>query len=194
MAVMIAMVVFQVIIVEFLGTFASTVPFDWQLWVLSIVIGLVSMPIAVILKCIPVEKKRLVSEQHDGYEILPDGPEQRNIIAGKPTLNLHGVKCQYATAILDITFIFTTFVFCQVVNETNSRNIDKINIFRGMFSSWIFMAVMIAMVVFQVIIVEFLGTFASTVPLDWQLWVLSIVIGLVSMPIAVILKCIPVEK
>lgn len=84
--------------------------------------------------------------------------------------------------------------FLQVFNEINSRDIDKINIFRGMFSSWIFMAVMIATVVFQVIIIEFLGTFASTVPLDWKLWLLSIVIGLVSMPIAVVLKCIPVEK
>ncbi|XP_071726693.1 calcium-transporting ATPase 4, plasma membrane-type-like [Rutidosis leptorrhynchoides] len=110
--------------------------------------------------------------------------------AGKPILNLHGAN---ATAILN-TFIFNTFVFCQVFNEINSRDIDKINIFRGIFSSWIFMAVMIATVVFQVIIVEFLGTFASTVPLDWQLWLLSIVIGLVSMPIAAVLKCIPVEK
>ncbi|XP_076955339.1 calcium-transporting ATPase 4, plasma membrane-type-like isoform X1 [Bidens hawaiensis] len=110
--------------------------------------------------------------------------------AGKPILKLHG---ENATAILN-TFIFNTFVFCQVFNEINSRDIDKINIFRGMFSSWIFMGVMVATVVFQVIIVEFLGTFASTVPLDWQLWSLSIVIGLVSMPIAAVLKCIPVEK
>ncbi|KAK1408504.1 hypothetical protein QVD17_40338 [Tagetes erecta] len=110
--------------------------------------------------------------------------------AGKPLLNLQG---ENATAILN-TFIFNAFVFCQVFNEINSRDIDKINIFRGMFSSWIFIAVMIATVVFQVIIIEFLGTFASTVPLDWKLWLLSVVIGLVSMPIAVVLKCIPVEK
>ncbi|KAK9075890.1 hypothetical protein SSX86_004219 [Deinandra increscens subsp. villosa] len=110
--------------------------------------------------------------------------------AGKPILDLQG---ENATAILN-TFIFNTFVFCQVFNEINSRDIDKINIFPGMFSSWIFMGVMISTVVFQVIIVEFLGTFASTVPLDWQLWLLSIVIGLVGMPIAAVLKCIPVEK
>ncbi|KAJ0566819.1 putative P-type Ca(2+) transporter [Helianthus annuus] len=109
---------------------------------------------------------------------------------GKPILKLHG---ENATAILN-TFIFNTFVFCQVFNEVNSRDMDKLNVFRGMFSSWIFMAVMVATVVFQVIIVEFLGTFASTVPLDWQLWLLSVVIGLVSMPIAVVLKCIPVDK
>nr|XP_043635537.1 putative calcium-transporting ATPase 11, plasma membrane-type [Erigeron canadensis] len=110
--------------------------------------------------------------------------------AGKPILNLHG---ENATAILN-TFIFNTFVFCQVFNEINSRDIDKINIFHGMLSSWIFLGVMVSTVVFQVIIVEFLGTFASTVPLDWDLWLLSIALGFVSMPIAVVLKCIPVEK
>ncbi|WOH00063.1 hypothetical protein DCAR_0519419 [Daucus carota subsp. sativus] len=109
--------------------------------------------------------------------------------AGKQILGIHGSD---ATDIIN-TFIFNTFVFCQVFNEINSRDIEKINIFRGMFSNWIFIGVMVSTVVFQVIIVEFLGTFASTVPLSWQLWLLSIVIGFVSMPIAVVLKCIPVE-
>lgn len=71
---------------------------------------------------------------------------------------------------------------------------QKINIFRGIFSSWIFLGVMVATVVFQVIIVEFLGTFASTTPLSWQLWLISVLIGAASLIIAVILKLIPVEK
>lgn len=79
-------------------------------------------------------------------------------------------------------------------NEINSRDIEKINIFRGMFDSWIFVAIISATVVFQVVIVEFLGAFASTVPLSWQFWLLSVLIGAISMPIAVILKCIPVER
>lgn len=109
--------------------------------------------------------------------------------AGKQILGLEGSD---ATVIVN-TFIFNTFVFCQVFNEINSRDIEKINIFRGMFSSWIFIGVMSATVIFQIIIVEFFGAFASTTPLSWQLWLLSILIGLVSMPIAVVLKCIPVE-
>lgn len=72
--VMVATVVFQAIIVEFLGTFASTVPLSWQLWLLSILIGFISMPIAVVLKCIPVEGKS--AKQHDGYDRLPSGPEE----------------------------------------------------------------------------------------------------------------------
>ncbi|KAI8562324.1 hypothetical protein RHMOL_Rhmol03G0028100 [Rhododendron molle] len=124
---------------------------------------------------------------------------------GKNILRLEGSD---ATEVLD-TVIFNTFVFCQalmrpviilvvfvvqVFNEINSRDIEKINIFRGMFSSWIFVVVMVSTVVFQAIIVEFLGDFASTVPLSWQFWLLSIGLGAVSMPIAVVLKCIPVEK
>lgn len=109
---------------------------------------------------------------------------------GKQLLNLKGSD---ATRIQN-TFIFNTFVFCQVFNEINSRDMEKINVFANMFGSWIFLAIITATVVFQVIIVEFLGTFASTVPLSWQLWLLSVIIGAVTLPIGVILKFIPVEN
>ncbi|KAI9161368.1 hypothetical protein LWI28_016734 [Acer negundo] len=98
-----------------------------------------------------------------------------------------------ATDVLD-TVIFNSFVFCQVFNEINSRDMEKINIFRGMFDSWLFMGVMVGTVVFQVIIVEFLGDLASTVPLSWQLWLFCVLIGAVSMPISVVIKFIPVGK
>ncbi|KAA3449434.1 Autoinhibited Ca2+-ATPase 11 isoform 1 [Gossypium australe] len=109
---------------------------------------------------------------------------------GKQLLRLTGSD---ATTVLN-TVIFNSFVFCQVFNEINSREIEKINIFRGMFSSWIFLGVMASTVAFQVVIVEFLGTFASTVPLSWQLWLLCILIGSVSLIVGVIVKCIPVER
>ena len=91
---------------------------------------------------------------------------------------------------------FTSLDCCclQVFNEINSREIEKINIFRGMFSSWIFLGVMASTIGFQIIIVELLGAFASTVPLSWELWGLSVLIGFVSMPVAVVLKFIPVHK
>ncbi|KAL6505944.1 putative calcium-transporting ATPase 11, plasma membrane-type [Orobanche hederae] len=107
---------------------------------------------------------------------------------GKQILGLSGSD---ATAVVN-TFIFNTFVFCQVFNEINSRDMKKINIFHGVFGNWVFIGIIVSTVVFQVIIVEFLGTFASTVPLNRQLWMYSVVIGAVSMPIAVVLKCIPV--
>ncbi|RWW57489.1 hypothetical protein BHE74_00035726 [Ensete ventricosum] len=46
----------------------------------------------------------------------------------------------------------------------------------------------------QVLIVEFLGKFMSTVRLDWKLWLVSVAIALVSWPLAVLGKLIPVPE
>lgn len=92
------------------------------------------------------------------------------------------------------TLIFNSFVFCQVFNEVNSREMEKINIFRGIIGNWVFIGVITATVVFQVVIIEFLGTFASTVPLSWQFWLVSVGLGSVSLIIGAILKCIPVKS
>ncbi|KAK4285439.1 hypothetical protein QN277_002135 [Acacia crassicarpa] len=106
---------------------------------------------------------------------------------GRQILKLNGPD---ATSVLN-TFIFNIFVFCQVFNEINSRDMEKINVFRGMFSSWIFLGVLGSTICFQAILVEFLGTFAQTVPLNWDLWLASVLIGAVSLPLAAIFKCIP---
>ncbi|XP_037410470.1 calcium-transporting ATPase 1, plasma membrane-type-like isoform X4 [Triticum dicoccoides] len=90
------------------------------------------------------------------------------------------------------TFVFNTFVFCQVFNEVNSREMEKINVFSGMFSSWVFSAVVGATVGFQVILVELLGTFAGTVHLNGRLWLMSVLVGSVGLVIGAVLKCIPV--
>lgn len=71
---------------------------------------------------------------------------------------------------------------------------EKINVFRGILKNWVFISILTTTIIFQVIIVEFLGTFANTVPLSWELWLLSAVLGSVSLVISVILKCIPVES
>ncbi|VFQ61448.1 unnamed protein product [Cuscuta campestris] len=107
---------------------------------------------------------------------------------GKHLLHLEG---PFSTATLD-TMIFNTFVFCQVFNEINSRDMEKINIFRGMFGSGIFMGIILSTVAFQVIIVEFLGAVADTVPLSWNLWLASILMGAASLIVGAVLKCIPV--
>ncbi|WVZ99072.1 hypothetical protein U9M48_044422 [Paspalum notatum var. saurae] len=109
--------------------------------------------------------------------------------AGKKLLNIEGPNADRTIN----TLIFNSFVFCQVFNEINSREMEKINVFRGILKNWIFISILTATAIFQVIIVEFLGTFANTVPLSWELWLLSVVLGSVGMIISVILKCIPVE-
>lgn len=69
---------------------------------------------------------------------------------------------------------------------------EKINVFKGILKNYVFVAVLTCTVIFQIIIIEFLGTFASTYPLSLQQWFVSILLGFLGMPIAAALKMIPV--
>ncbi|MED6216132.1 Calcium-transporting ATPase 9, plasma membrane-type [Stylosanthes scabra] len=75
------------------------------------------------------------------------------------------------------TLIFNAFVLCQGV--TNNR---------------LFMGIVGVTFILQIIIIEFLGKFTKTVKLDWKLWIASIVIAVMSWPLAVAGKLIPVPK
>ncbi|KAB1208561.1 Calcium-transporting ATPase 2, plasma membrane-type [Morella rubra] len=90
------------------------------------------------------------------------------------------------------TLIFNTFVFCQVFNEISSREMEEIDVFKGILRNYVFVGVLSCTVLFQIIIVQFLGTFASTSPLSLPQWFLSVIIGFLGMPIAAGLKMIPV--
>ncbi|KAH7287477.1 hypothetical protein KP509_32G057900 [Ceratopteris richardii] len=109
---------------------------------------------------------------------------------GKEILHLNGTD---ADTVLK-TMIFNVFVFLQVFNEINSRDMEKLNVFSTMFTNKVFVLVMLFTVVFQVIIVEFLGMFADTVPLSLIHWVINILIGFVSIFVAFIIKFIPVPS
>ncbi|KAI4315065.1 hypothetical protein L6164_027912 [Bauhinia variegata] len=92
------------------------------------------------------------------------------------------------------TLIFNTFVFCQVFNEISSREMEEINVFSGILDNQVFVAVLSATVIFQIIIIELLGTFANTTPLTLEQWFICIFIGFLGMPIAAILKKVSVCK
>jgi Ca2+-transporting ATPase len=92
------------------------------------------------------------------------------------------------------TVIFNTFVFCQVFNEVNAREMEKLNVFNHTFDNKIFLLIIGFTIVFQVIMVEFLGKFASTVPLTKEQWLVTVSIGFMSLPIGAIVKLIPVPK
>ncbi|KAJ7534406.1 hypothetical protein O6H91_13G093000 [Diphasiastrum complanatum] len=109
---------------------------------------------------------------------------------GKDILHIRGNNSELVLN----TLIFNTFVFCQVFNEVNAREMEKLNVFRHTFNNWIFVLVVLFTVVFQVILVEFLGKLANTTPLNLQLWGVSLLIGAVSVPIAVIGKFVSVPS
>lgn len=107
---------------------------------------------------------------------------------GKSFFGLHGDD---SDLILN-TLIFNSFVFCQLFNEVNSREMEKEDVLDGILKNKVFVSVIAATVISQVIIVEYLGTFANTSPLTSTQWLFSILTGFLSMPIAVLLKKIPV--
>ncbi|KAK8964468.1 Calcium-transporting ATPase 1, plasma membrane-type [Platanthera guangdongensis] len=109
---------------------------------------------------------------------------------GKSLFHLEGLTSQLTLN----TLIFNTFVFCQVFNEISSREMEKIDVVHGILQNYIFVGVVMSTVIFQVIIVQFLGDFASTAPLTLWQWIITVFIGFLSMPIAALIKLIPVES
>ncbi|XP_074566991.1 calcium-transporting ATPase 5, plasma membrane-type-like [Curcuma longa] len=113
--------------------------------------------------------------------------------AGKNILHLPKDDQEHAEKVKN-TFVFNTFVFCQIFNEFNARKPNEMNIFSGVTKNYLFMGIVGITLILQVLIIEFLGKFTSTTRLNWKLWLVSIVIALVSWPLAVIGKLIPVPE
>ncbi|KAG0463127.1 hypothetical protein HPP92_021603 [Vanilla planifolia] len=112
---------------------------------------------------------------------------------GRSLLRLNHNTREHADKVKN-TFIFNTFVFCQIFNEFNARKPDEMNVFKGVTKNHLFMAIIGITVVLQIVIIEFLGKFTKTVRLDWKLMLISIAIGLLSWPLAVAGKLIPVPR
>eukprot|EP01099_Mayorella_cantabrigiensis_P000660 TRINITY_DN1290_c0_g1_i1.p1 TRINITY_DN1290_c0_g1~~TRINITY_DN1290_c0_g1_i1.p1 ORF type:complete len:959 (-),score=237.92 TRINITY_DN1290_c0_g1_i1:216-3092(-) len=91
------------------------------------------------------------------------------------------------------TLIFNAFVWCQIFNEINSRKIsDESNIMQNFFANWIFSAILVITAALQILIVEFGGHAFHTHPLDVGQWLICVLIGLLSIPLGVVLRMIPV--
>lgn len=91
------------------------------------------------------------------------------------------------------TFIFCVFVWCTVLNEFNSRSLDdKWNVLRGLHKDRAFIGVILISVVLQVLIVEFGGSFTKTTGLTPLHWVYSALISLITIPLGIAMRFIPV--
>ena len=93
------------------------------------------------------------------------------------------------------TFMFNAFVWCQLFNEFNARRINSDwNVFHGLFTNWLFVAVIFATIGLQFFIVEVGGEFTKTTGLSWELWLWSIALGLIALPLGVLMRFIPVKE
>jgi magnesium-transporting ATPase (P-type) len=90
------------------------------------------------------------------------------------------------------TIIFNTFVFCQIFNEINSRKLnDELNIFKGLFTNWIFWMVNIFTIVTQILMVEFGGTIFETHGLNIRQWIICLLLASIEFPYGLFLRFIP---
>eukprot|EP01084_Bolivina_argentea_P047034 86648_1 len=77
-----------------------------------------------------------------------------------------------------LTVVFNVFVWMQIFNEINARKVNnERNVFQGIFTNPIFWLIIIISIAAQIILIELLGEFASTTPLNMQQWAYSIAWG-----------------
>uniref|UniRef100_A0A7N0TN73 Calcium-transporting ATPase n=1 Tax=Kalanchoe fedtschenkoi TaxID=63787 RepID=A0A7N0TN73_KALFE len=108
-------------------------------------------------------------------------------------LQFRGESIFGVTPAVNDTLIFNTFVLCQVFNEFNSRKLEKQNVFEGILKNRLFLGIIAATILLQVMMVEFLKKFADTERLDWLQWGICIVIAALSWPLGWCVKLIQVS-
>ena len=92
------------------------------------------------------------------------------------------------------SLVFNTFVWMQIFNQYNSRRLDnKFNIFEGMFRNYFFIGIQFVIVAGQVMIIFVGGRAFSVKPLNGVHWAISLILGMLSIPMAIIIRLIPDE-
>jgi calcium-translocating P-type ATPase len=93
------------------------------------------------------------------------------------------------------TIIFNAFVFCQVFNEFNAREIgDRFDPMGSLSGSPMFLVVIAFTVLAQWAIVEYGGDFTQTTPLSMAEWRTTVGYGAMSIPMGFIMRLIPVSE
>lgn len=90
------------------------------------------------------------------------------------------------------TAIFNTFVFMQIFNQYNNRRLDnKFNIFEGVQRNYFFIGIQFIIVGGQILIIFIGGQAFSVRRLQAHQWAFSVILGLGSLPAAVLIRLIP---
>jgi len=90
--------------------------------------------------------------------------------------------------------IFNTFVWMQIFNQWNARRLDNgFNIFEGMLKNYWFIGIQFLIVGGQILIMFIGGAAFSINRINAAEWCYSIVLGVLSIPFAVVIRCVPDE-
>lgn len=108
--------------------------------------------------------------------------------AGPSILNYHSKDDLRSLKAL----VFNTFVWLQIFNQYNNRRLDnKFNIFEGITHNWFFIGINIIMIGGQIMIIFIGGVAFSVKPLTGPEWAISIILGAISLPVAVVIRLLP---
>ena len=94
------------------------------------------------------------------------------------------------------TLIFNAFIFCQFFNLFNSRILfsDRMNPFYELRESSTFFGVAMFILGCQIFLINVAGQFMKVTPLDLSNWLITIGLGLVTIPLGMLCRLIPVEE
>jgi P-type Ca2+ transporter type 2C len=92
------------------------------------------------------------------------------------------------------TVVFNTFVWFQIFNEINCRRIDdKLNVFFGIQRNPFFIIIMTIIIAGQILIIFVGGAAFSVTRLNGLQWLVSILLGALSIPWGALVRLIPNE-
>jgi magnesium-transporting ATPase (P-type) len=93
------------------------------------------------------------------------------------------------------TIIFNAFIWLQIFNEYTARKIfDEVNMFEGLTGNYMFALVSIFTILAQLFLVELGGEFLKTQSLNLHQWWVTILLGVIGIPVGVLMRFIPVEE
>jgi calcium-translocating P-type ATPase len=94
------------------------------------------------------------------------------------------------------TIIFNSFIFCQFFNLFNSRILfnDRINPFYNLHNSPTFLIVGFFIFAFQVLLINVAGEFMKIEPLNLNEWLITMALGVVTIPLSMLARFMPVEE
>ncbi|XP_049383039.1 calcium-transporting ATPase 8, plasma membrane-type-like [Solanum stenotomum] len=141
-------------------------------------------------------------QQRDELSIIPRKPPitkvmWRNILfQASYQTGIFVFLQQRGSAILGITpkvnrsIVFNGFALCQLFNIFSARDLEQKNFFKGLGQNYLFWALSVICLVLQLgfIEVEAVFVFTNTARLNWKQWVESILIGVVTWLLDVIVK------
>eukprot|EP01083_Nonionella_stella_P056300 148336_1 len=93
-----------------------------------------------------------------------------------------------------LTVVFNTFVWMQLFNEINARKVNnERNVLDGIFVNPIFWLIIVISIVAQVILVQFMGEFATTTALNITEWAYCVAWGAGTLIWHQVVLCFPID-